>query len=70
MITYEYKLQGNGKDSWTATETNDIGEVIAKYMVYEDPNKIKKIDLKDIDIDTMSQSELEKLANKLKPLLK
>jgi hypothetical protein len=38
-ISYTYSRQGNGVDAWIAIETDDSGEVISKYMVYEDPNK-------------------------------
>lgn len=34
---YEYKLQGDGRDSWTVTEYNNLNEAISVYMVYEDP---------------------------------
>lgn len=36
---YEYKLQGDGRDSWIVSEYNDNNELISKYMVYEDPTK-------------------------------
>lgn len=36
---YEYKLQGDGSDSWIVSEYNDNNELINKYMVYEDPTK-------------------------------
>ena len=36
---YEYKLQGDGSDSWIVSEYNDNNELISKYMVYEDPTK-------------------------------
>jgi hypothetical protein len=67
MITYEYKLQGNGKPSWKATETDEFGNVVNIYMVYEEPNK--KRDISNIDVDTLTAEELQKLANRLKPLL-
>jgi hypothetical protein len=34
---YTYKLQGDGRDSWTVTEYNELDEVVSVYMVYEDP---------------------------------
>lgn len=34
---YEYKLQGDGTDSWTVREFNEFDEIISVYMVYEDP---------------------------------
>lgn len=34
---YIYKLQGNGKDSWTVIEKDDDGNIINKYMVYDKP---------------------------------
>lgn len=36
---YEYKLQGDNRDSWIVSEYNDNNELINKYMVYEDPTK-------------------------------
>lgn len=36
---YQYKLQGDGRDSWIVSEYNDNNELINKYMVYEDPTK-------------------------------
>jgi nitrate reductase NapAB chaperone NapD len=36
---YKYKLQGDGRDSWTVTEFNELDEVISVYMVYEDPTQ-------------------------------
>lgn len=36
---YEYKLQGDGSDSWIVSEYNDNNELINKNMVYEDPTK-------------------------------
>jgi nitrate reductase NapAB chaperone NapD len=34
---YEYKLQGDGRDSWKVTEFDEFDEIISVYMVYEDP---------------------------------
>lgn len=34
---YTYKLQGDGRDSWTVTEFDEFDEVVSVYMVYEDP---------------------------------
>ncbi|MFN8317135.1 MAG: hypothetical protein U0T32_11880 [Chitinophagales bacterium] len=60
-----YKLQGNGSDSWTVTEYDSNGVVVAKYMVYERPEghadnieqaieiKSKQIDLKSDQITTL-----------------
>jgi hypothetical protein len=36
---YKYKLQGDGRDSWTVKEFNELDEVISVYMVYEDPTQ-------------------------------
>lgn len=36
---YQYKLQGDGRDSWTVSEYDDNDELINKYMVYEDPTQ-------------------------------
>lgn len=35
----EYKLQGDGRDSWVVSEFNESDELVNKYMVYEDPTK-------------------------------
>ena len=35
---YQYKLQGDGRDSWTVSEYDENNLLINKYMVYEDPN--------------------------------
>ena len=34
---YEYKLQGDGRDSWEVREYGDNNELISVYMVYENP---------------------------------
>lgn len=34
---YIEKIQGDGRMSWTCTETDDDGNLINAYMVYEDP---------------------------------
>lgn len=36
---YQYKLQGDGRDSWIVIEYDENNELINKYMVYEDPTK-------------------------------
>lgn len=36
---YQYKLQGDGRDSWIVSEFDENNELINKYMVYEDPTK-------------------------------
>ena len=35
---YQYKLQGDGRDSWVVTEYNELDEITSVYMVYEEPN--------------------------------
>lgn len=35
---YQYKLQGDGSDSWVVSEFNENDELITRYMIYEDPN--------------------------------
>ena len=37
---YEYKLQGNGADSWIVSVIDDRNNVIDKYMFYGDINSI------------------------------
>lgn len=61
-ITYEYKLQGNGKDSWVKIITNDNGIEVEKSMVYEDPYKSELIKL----FEKATPEELNIIKNKLK----
>ena len=70
-IEYKYKKQGDGRDSWEVTEWQDTSKkvMLDKYMVYEDPAVEKKQDISNIDIDTLTNKELKKLAAKLKPEL-
>lgn len=65
----KYKEQGNGTDSWEISEVDKKGELLNRYMVYEDPSIEKKIDLSNIDIDTLPEEELNKLIIKLKQKL-
>jgi len=41
---YTYKPQGDGRDSWVCEEVEN-GELINRYMVYEDPNKQVELDI-------------------------
>lgn len=34
---YEYKLQGDGTDSWVVSEYDENDVLISKYVVLEDP---------------------------------
>lgn len=61
---YTYKKQGDDTDSWLCEEPNGN-----KYMVYEDPFKEKKMDIYNIDIDSLSDEQLIKLAERLKRLI-
>jgi hypothetical protein len=54
---YTYKLQGDGRDSWTCEEPNGN-----KYMVYEDPTKVESLEGKAIRLS----NELNDIINKLK----
>ncbi len=66
-----YKKQGNGQDSWVIQYVENGLEVKCREVVYEDPNlPAKKLKIDNIDIDSMTQDDLEKLAQKLKPFLK
>lgn len=58
--TYTYKKQGNGKDSWTC-EIKEGETLIDRYMVYEDPSAEKKVDLSNIDIDSLTDEQILKL---------
>jgi hypothetical protein len=35
---YDYKLQGDGTDSWVVSEYDDNDVLISKYIVIEDPS--------------------------------
>ena len=57
---YTYKLQGDGRDSWTVVEKDDNGNIINKYMVYEKPegfaNTIEEaLEVKKDQIDSRTQ---------------
>ena len=54
--TYTYKKQGDGRDSWVCTEPDGN-----KYMVYEDPFNPKKVDISNIDIDSLTDEQIQKL---------
>jgi hypothetical protein len=41
--TYTPLKQDNGVQSWIAVETDGDGQLISKYMVYDDPNKKETI---------------------------
>lgn len=65
----KYKLQGDGRDSWTVKEFDVDGKLISAEMVYEDPTlpppAPKKVNLSNIDIDTLTPSDIQKLKVKL-----
>lgn len=65
---FKKKLQGDGRDSWDVSEYE--GETLVnRYMVYEDPENPPKVNLSNIDIDTLPEDQLDKLALKLKEKL-
>lgn len=63
----EYKLQGDGRDSWMIKEYDENDNLITSYMVYENPNKL--VDISNIDIDTLNEEQLNKLIIKIKEKL-
>jgi hypothetical protein len=67
-----YKRQGDGKDSWFIHDLDENGKDIqSPELVFEDPAlPPKKVKIDNIDIDSMTVEDLQKLANKLKPLMK
>lgn len=72
MITkvITYKKQGDGKDSWIIRYINEENkDVLLPEIVYEDPAVEKKVNIKNIDIDSIKLEDLIKLANKLKPYI-
>jgi len=56
MNTYTYKLQGDGRDSWVVEEPDGN-----KYMVYEDPTKVKTREGKAIRFSSELQLILKEL---------
>lgn len=61
---YTYKKQGDGRDSWRCEEFEG-NELVNVYMVYEDPNKPKSIDISGVDIGTLTDEQLLKLKQRL-----
>lgn len=59
--TYNEKIQGDGSLSWVCVET-EKGQVINKYMVYENPYKNSFVE----EFKKLTQEEL----NQIKTLLK
>lgn len=59
-VETKYKLQGDGRDSWEISEYEGE-DLINRYMTYEDPNAIKKVDLSNIDIDSLTDEQINKL---------
>jgi len=57
MNIYTYKLQGDGRDSWTCEEPDGN-----RYMVYEDPTKVETLEEKAIRLS----NELNEIINQLK----
>lgn len=68
--TITYKQQANGQDSWIIRYLENGKDIQLPEIVYEDPTLQKKIKRDNIDIDSMPEADIEKLANKLKPYLK
>jgi hypothetical protein len=69
MITETtYKKQGNGVDSWIVKvwENEDKKELLSAVILYENPAIEKKQDISKIDIDTLTDFELKKLAKRIK----
>ena len=56
---YEYKLQGDGTDSWTVSEFDENDVLVSKYIVLEDPTVEIGTALKAVLSAT--QSELEQI---------
>lgn len=65
MIKYEYEKQNDGSDAWIAIETTSEGEEITRYMVYDNPFKQTKVDLKSI-LGSATPEEIEFIKQLLK----
>ena len=53
--TYTPLRQDNGVDSWIAEETDGDGQVVSKYMVYDDPYKKASIR----ELEKLSAAEVD-----------
>lgn len=60
---YEYKLQGDGTDSWVVSEYDDNDLLTSKYVVLEDPTVEVGTALKAVLSAT--PSELQEIKNLL-----
>jgi len=62
----KYKLQGKGTDnefdSWVITYNN---ENTPPNIVYTDPSIVSKMDISNVDIDTLDSNQIEVLKTKL-----
>jgi hypothetical protein len=58
---YEYKLQGDGTDSWTVSEFDENDILITKYIVLEDPT---------IEVGTALKAVLSASKNELEQIKK
>ena len=69
--TYKHKKQGDNSDSWIVEEWDSEARkvLLNRYMTYEDPAIDKKVDISKIDLETLTDDQLNALAEKLKPKL-
>lgn len=67
---FTYKLQGDGRDSWEVREFDENDQMIAGYMVFEDPT-VKPISSVDIAglLNNLTTEEKQELATILTQIL-
>lgn len=60
IVSTTYKKQGNGQDSWIIMYDDKVPE-----LVYEDPSIVKKNDMSNVDLSTMTKEQLTQLKQAL-----
>lgn len=58
---YEYKLQGDGADSWVVSEFDENDILLTRYMVFEDPTVVLGTALKAVLNATPTELEQIKI---------
>lgn len=58
---FAYKKQSDGRDSWIVSEVDDKGNLLNKYMVYENPEAEKPINPAIEILKNSTPEELEEI---------
>ena len=63
-----FKEQGDGRDSWIinywADETKTVKEKLSE-IAYEDPNQQTGLDISQVDIDSLTDSQINSLRTRI-----